>query len=299
MPNVICQRENCNNEYYVKSYRIKRGGGKYCSKECYRIDQKAKTKAKVNTVCARDECNNEYYVIPSKKKKGLDKFCSHECYGLDKRGKPLSEEHKKKIGEATKKMWEDGVFDAPHIREAYAEQGRSTRGSKRTPEQRKAMSEARKGKDVSQLHTPEARAKALESRKGYKQTPESNKKRSETLKGRKFTDDHRENLSKAGKGKHGGESNPNWKGGTSKKEYPDEFTPYLKKKVRKRDKQLCRVCGKLAKGRDGRIHHIDGNKQNCEMENLVLVCFNCHHDIHLRKDGNDPVILAFRSMLNS
>lgn len=253
---------------------------------------------KPNSKCQRDGCDNEFYVPLYKRKQGYGKFCSHKCYSINKKGSTLSDEHKQKIGKATKQMWEDGVFDAPHIREAYAEQGRSTRGSKRTDEQRKRMSEARKGQDVSHLHTSEARAKALEARKGYKQTPESNKKRSETLKGRKFTNEHRENLSKAGKGKHGGKDSPHWKGGISENLYSDEFTSYLKKKVRRRDKQTCRACGKKSKGRVGRIHHIDGNKQNCEMENLVLVCFNCHNEIHLRRGGDNPVILAFRSMLN-
>ena len=63
-------------------------------------------------------------------------------------GKVLSEEHVEKIRENTKKLWKDGVFDAPEIRKAYSDQGKSTKGSKRTDEQRKKMSENRTGKSI-------------------------------------------------------------------------------------------------------------------------------------------------------
>ena len=38
--------------------------------------------------------------------------------------KVITEEHKKNIGKATKKMWERGVFDTPKVREAYRERGK-------------------------------------------------------------------------------------------------------------------------------------------------------------------------------
>jgi hypothetical protein len=59
-------------------------------------------------------------------------------------GKTLSEEHKENIGSATSRMWRDGVFDNIEIREAYAKQGRATKGSKRTEKQKKKMSNFQK-----------------------------------------------------------------------------------------------------------------------------------------------------------
>ena len=254
-----------------------------------------------NSMCQRDGCNNEFYVLPHKKRRGLGKFCSHKCYGLDKRGKKLSEEHKQKIGEATKQMWEEGVFDAPHIREAYAEQGRSTKGSKRTDEQREQMSEARKGKDVSHLHTPEAIEKRRQKLLGRKQSPESNRKRSVALKGREFSDMHRQRLSDAGRMREDiqGENSSWWRGGVEDDPYPDEFTPYLKRKIRKRDNHECQCCGvNVYRSRFGHVHHIDGNKQNCDDKNLVLVCMSCHNSIHGFSTIENDAILAFRSMLH-
>ena len=305
MPDVICRNKDCDNEYYVKAHIIKKGDGKYCSRDCYYVGRKQDTeeKNKPNTECSRDGCDNKYYVSIGERNVGRGKFCSHECYGIDKKGTTLSEEHKQKIGQATKRMWEDGVFDAPHIREAYAAQGRSTKGSKRTDEQKKAMSEDRKGKDVSQLHTPEAREKQRQSLLGRKQTSESNKKRSETLKGREFSDEHRRNLSVANKNRSEdiykrGEDHHNWKGGISKQPYPKEFSKSLRKRIRERDGHVCRICFIGVSGRYGIIHHMDGNKENNEGNNLILFCRKCHAQVHYAVETDDPMILAFRSMLH-
>lgn len=31
----------------------------------------------------------------------------------------------------------------------------------------------------------------------------------------------------------------------------------------------------------GTVHHIDGNKANCSMKNLVFLCQRCHYRLHL------------------
>ena len=255
---------------------------------------------KCNTVCARDGCGNTYHVTPYEVRVGRGKYCGHECYGLDKRGKKLSDEHKQKIGKATKQMWEDGVFDAPHIREAYAEQGRSTKGSKRTEEQKKKMSDAHKGMDVSQLHTSEAAEKRKQKLVGKTQSLESNKKRSESLKGREFTEEHRQKLSESGKKRKDlkGENNRFWRGGVNDNPYPEEFTRNLKRRIRKRDNHECQCCWlDVYRSRFGHVHHIDGDKQNCDVENLVLICITCHNAIHGRNNIMSDKILEYRSKL--
>jgi len=171
-------------------------------------------------------------------------------------GKALSEEHKENIGKATKKFWEDGVFDDPKIREAYAKQGRATKGSKRTKEQREEMSRSR----LEFYKDPENYRKLVESRKR-------------------------------------GEENPNWRGGASKERYPSEFSKRLRDKIRRRDNQICRICGEPSKGIKGKVHHIDANKYNNEESNLLLLCNLCHGKIHGSLPISDPVITAFRSLL--
>jgi len=159
-------------------------------------------------------------------------------------GKVLSEEHKAAIGKATKKMWENGVFDDPKIREAYARQGRSTKGSKRTDEQRQKMSEARKGKFPSQLHTEEALEKRRKKLLGRSLTEEHKRKIGKAHKGRTFTQEHLDNLSIAGRNRKDikGENSRWWKGGKADNVYSDDFTPYLKQKIRRRDGHECRCC---------------------------------------------------------
>lgn len=65
------------------------------------------------------------------------------------------------------------------------------------------------------------------------------------------------------------------------------FTLKLKKKVRDRDKNTCQVCGKTKEnhGMNMHVHHIDYNKDNNEMSNLICVCRYCHGKIH----GNESL----------
>ena len=65
MPNVICKNKDCSNEYYAKPHAIKKGEGKYCSRDCYYSGRKQDTKEKkkvLNTTCDRGGCDNQYYV---------------------------------------------------------------------------------------------------------------------------------------------------------------------------------------------------------------------------------------------
>ena len=302
MPKVICENSNCDVEYFRKPSHIKKGYKRFCSNECKKQFMDAARDSRWNTICARDGCGEKYYVLPSKKKNGLGKYCSHECYGLDKRGKSLSNEHKENIGKATKQMWEDGVFDAPHIREAYSKQGKSTKGSKWTDKQRKALSEQRKGKIPHHLHTPEIGEKISKALTGKKQSAESNKKRSDTLKGRKFSEEHRNNLSAAHDNRDAstyfgvGSDNPNWKGGITDRKYPNEFRT-IRSKIRDRDSGKCKICLSRQEGRAGIVHHIDADKNNNDESNLLFLCRRCHGKIHSSKGTKDLVITAFRSML--
>ena len=303
MPKVICKNLVCDNEYYVKPALFGKGQKQFCSRECKNRVREEELKSRWNTICLRRGCGNKYYASPAKNKKGLGKYCSHECYGLDKRGKSLSDEHKEKIGIATKKMWEDGVFDAPHIREAYAKQGRATKGSKWTDKQKQELSEKRKGKFPRQLHTPEAYAKAAESRRGKVQSAESNKKRSDALKGRKFSVEHRANLAASHKNRKAssyfpkGEKNPNWKGGISNENYPGAFNKTIKDKIRDRDANSCVVCKYEQHGKAGVVHHLNANKNDNVESNLIFLCRRCHAKVHSTKGTKDLIILAFRSML--
>jgi hypothetical protein len=78
-----------------------------------------------------------------------------------------------------------------------------------------------------------------------------------------------------------GENNPRWNGGNS--QYPNHAK--LKRariEVLKKSKGRCEICGKIAKI----VHHIDGNKGNQSIENLMAVCTKCHVPLH---NDDDPI----------
>lgn len=59
--------------------------------------------------------------------------------------------------------------------------------------------------------------------------------------------------------------------------YPPHFTEGLKLQVRRRDGFVCQECGCVELlHRAHSIHHIDYDKDNCEMSNLITLCQPCH-----------------------
>jgi hypothetical protein len=67
-----------------------------------------------------------------------------------------------------------------------------------------------------------------------------------------------------------GEKHPNWAGGHSV--YRDILT-------RAEVPPICRRCG-FADVRMLAVHHLDGDRENNAIENLVWMCHNCHYLIH-------------------
>lgn len=72
-----------------------------------------------------------------------------------------------------------------------------------------------------------------------------------------------------------GEPNPNWNGGLSRLPYPWNFRE-ISKSVIARDGGLCQ--GTECSGSDPRMtaHHIDYDKSNCDLSNLIALCSACN-----------------------
>ena len=148
--------------------------------------------------------------------------------------------------------------------------------------------------------TPEAREKRRKKLLGRKIPDNVKAKISKSLSGRKFTEEHLEKLSIAVKNRKDlkGENSKWWKGGVSNSPYPDSFDSNLKRKVKKQYNYLCQSCGENVYGlKRGHVHHIDGDKQNCVIDNLVLLCATCHNAVHGRNTITSDVIDMYKSML--
>lgn len=95
--------------------------------------------------------------------------------------------------------------------------------------------------------------------------------------------------SKNNYGKKENEEHWNWQGGKSKEVYTEKFNKELKKLIRNRYGNCCQKCGRteMSYKRNLDVHHIDGNKKNCDPKNLIPLCRSCHIKIHndRRKHG--------------
>lgn len=68
-----------------------------------------------------------------------------------------------------------------------------------------------------------------------------------------------------------------YSGGT--KQYPRAWTRKLRTAVRNRDGRKCLSCGD-GYSRSLIVHHIDEDKNNCKLENLITLCRSCHMKVH-------------------
>lgn len=134
--------------------------------------------------------------------------------------------------------------------------------------------------NLGKRYTEERKEKIRKSNLGQKRSEETRRRISEA-QSRIWTPEARE---KARQAKLGSKS-PNWKGGRQKElkalgMYGGCGSARLLNLVRKRDKNICRMCGKTAEenGRNMDVHHIVPflESEDNSMENLICLCRNCH-----------------------
>ena len=90
------------------------------------------------------------------------------------------------------------------------------------------------------------------------------------------------------KEKHIGKNSPRWKGGHSRLPYPSEWIKELRESIRNRDQHYCQYpeCDYDDTKKSPRlhVHHINGDKNNCQEYNLISLC-NKHH---MKIEKNHP-----------
>ena len=83
-----------------------------------------------------------------------------------------------------------------------------------------------------------------------------------------------------------GRLHPGYIDGRAGKEYPREFKQSLKTEIKKRDNYTCQLCGinedeyRKKFNRGLCVNHIDFNKQNCDSDNLNILCVGCNSKIN-------------------
>ena len=194
-----------------------------------------------------------------------------------------------------------------HTAEAKAKMHSAHLGQKHTPEALANMSIAQMGHKVS----PEARERMRVSHLGKKPTPETRAKMSAAQLGRKHTPETRARMSAAKMGhlynlgkkhtpeararmslarreyyrKHPsptGPDHPSWRGG--RENYGPGFTEDLRQIVRWLYEDRCVVCGEKPDGLELDVHHVDYDKKNNTIDNLVPLCHSHHSMTGSRRD---------------
>jgi len=115
--------------------------------------------------------------------------------------------------------------------------------------------------------------------KGRKHSKEWSNKISQSLKGKSLSKEHKKRISLGQKRRFKDPKNhPMWKGGISFAPYPLEWTWEYKENVRFRDGYECQICSIQQEWGSEKlhIHHIDYDKNNLNLYNLIALCRSCH-----------------------
>jgi len=82
------------------------------------------------------------------------------------------------------------------------------------------------------------------------------------------------------------EKHYNWKGGKSFEPYPKVFNNTLKRIIKGIDNHTCQMCNKKEKYHYEKlsIHHIDYDKSNCQISNLITLCRGCNSKANFNRE---------------
>jgi len=159
-------------------------------------------------------------------------------------------------------------------------------GKIHTEEYKQFISDINSGR----IFSKETRLNMSKAMKGIPKSEEHKKKISERMSGENhpFYGKKRPEHSKKISGKNNylygkgylisGEKNPNWKGGISFLPYCIDWMKDFKEIIKHRDGYKCSnfLCYNSSDENDLTIHHIDYNKLNCSIDNLITVCRSCN-----------------------
>ena len=133
---------------------------------------------------------------------------------------------------------------------------------------------------------PKVKSRMKEWQKEYHKTPNARIKQKESIrtKNKRCPDCNKLITDKAGMcrvcihNKIKGENHHNWLGGKSFEPYDKTFNNRFKRLIRKRDNQICLMCGKHREKlkRALNVHHINYDKKLSILQNCISLCDSCH-----------------------
>lgn len=94
------------------------------------------------------------------------------------------------------------------------------------------------------------------------------------------------------------DKHPNWQGGKSFEKYPLGWTKIFKEQIRLKYQYKCCKCGvhEVELGRRLSVHHINCDKSNLKVENLITLCPSCHLKTHWEIKKNASTLRSSQNM---
>ncbi len=80
--------------------------------------------------------------------------------------------------------------------------------------------------------------------------------------------------------KFSGKNHYNWQGGKSFEPYTINWTETLKRSIRERNNYICQLCNQYG----NTVHHIDYDKKNCNLNNLITLCVRCNIKVNYNRN---------------
>lgn len=186
-----------------------------------------------------------------------------------------SKESRKKRGLATQKRWKNIKYKnkmSNNLKKRWTNLKWKKMVSKKISKANKGKIPWTKGKHLSKKHKKNIGLGNL----GKKRSKKTRRKIRNIQKGKSYEKKYGIEKAKQIKEKMSedrtGKKHPYWKGGNS--------SGYIHKLAKEKLKQECIIC-KFKKFKEClEVHHKDWNHKNNKINNLVMVCRNCHFRIH-------------------